>query len=88
MRIEIRRTGGFAGIEHHAEVDTSQRADAEEVQALAERAAAEGRRTPPVGVPDGFSYQITIDGRTVYCSDPRLTEAQRELISLVLKEGS
>ncbi|MFF3324365.1 protealysin inhibitor emfourin [Streptomyces sp. NPDC002889] len=88
MRIQIRRTGGFAGIERHSEVDTSGRADASEVHALAERAAAEGRDTPPVGVPDGFTYQITIDERTVYCSDPRLTEAQRQLISLVLKEGS
>jgi hypothetical protein len=24
----------------------------------------------------------------VYCSDPRLSEAQRELISRILKEGS
>ncbi|GGW27867.1 protealysin inhibitor emfourin [Streptomyces xantholiticus] len=87
MRIQVRRTGGFAGIERHAEVDTSARADASEVHALAERAVAEGRDTPPIGVPDGFSYQLTVDGRTVYCSDPRLTEAQSQLISLVLKEG-
>ena len=44
--------------------------------------------TPPVGVPDGFSYQLTVDGRTVYCSDPRLTEPQRKLITRVLKEGA
>ena len=49
---------------------------------------AEGRGTPPVGVPDGFSYQITVDGKTVYCADPRLTEEQRKLISRVLKEGA
>ncbi|MDG9719194.1 protealysin inhibitor emfourin [Streptomyces sp. DH24] len=88
MRIQVRRTGGFAGIERHAEVDTSGRADAREWQALAERAMAEGRGTPPIGVPDGFSYQITVDGRTVYCADPRLTEEQRSLISRVLKEGA
>ncbi|GCD37733.1 hypothetical protein OEIGOIKO_05539 [Streptomyces chrestomyceticus JCM 4735] len=87
MRIQVRRTGGFAGIERHAEVDTSGRPDAAEWHALAERAAAAGRGTPPVGVPDGFSYQITIDGDTVYASDPRLTEEQRKLISRVLKEG-
>ena len=40
------------------------------------------------GVPDGFSYEITVDGRTVYCADPRLTEEQRELIRRVLKEGA
>lgn len=88
MRIQVRRTGGFAGIERFAEVDTSGRTDASEWQALAEQAVADGRGTPPVGVPDGFSYQITVDGRTVYCSDPRLSEAQRQLISRVLKEGS
>ncbi|MGP4002373.1 protealysin inhibitor emfourin [Streptomyces sp. 8N706] len=88
MRIQVRRTGGFAGIERYAEVDTSGRADAPEWHTLAEEAAAAGRGTPPVGVPDGFSYQLTVDDRTVYCADPRLTEAQRELITRVLKEGA
>ncbi|KJK41530.1 metalloprotease [Streptomyces variegatus] len=88
MRIQVRRTGGFAGIERHAEVDTSGRPDAPEWHALAERAVAAGRSTPPVGVPDGFSYQLTVDGKTVYCADPRLTEEQRKLISRVLKEGA
>ncbi|GHH87408.1 hypothetical protein GCM10018793_63120 [Streptomyces sulfonofaciens] len=88
MRIQVKRTGGFAGIERHAEVDVSGRDDAAEWQALAEQALSDGRDTPPIGVPDGFSYQITVDGRTVYCADPRLTQAQRKLISWVLKEGS
>ncbi|MGW6456426.1 protealysin inhibitor emfourin [Streptomyces sp. NPDC055078] len=88
MRIQVRRTGGFAGIERFAEVDTSGLADADTWHALAGRAVADGREIPPVGVPDGFSYQLTVDGRTVYCSDPRLTESQRELISRVLREGS
>ncbi|MEU1480501.1 protealysin inhibitor emfourin [Streptomyces sp. NPDC001668] len=88
MRIQVRRTGGFAGIERHKEVDTSGRPDAREWRALAEKAVAAGRGTPPIGVPDGFSYEITVDGRTVYAADPRLTEEQRELISKVLKEGA
>jgi len=88
MRIQVRRTGGFAGIERHAEVETSGRADAQEWHTLAERAVAAGRGTPPIGVPDGFGYQITVDGKTVYCADPRLTEEQRKLISRVLKEGA
>jgi glycosyltransferase involved in cell wall biosynthesis len=88
MRIQVRRTGGFAGIERHAEVDTSGRPDASEWHALAEEALAAGRSTPPVGVPDGFSYQLTVDGKTVYCADPRLTDEQRKLISRVLKEGA
>ncbi|GLW45737.1 hypothetical protein Stsp02_13990 [Streptomyces sp. NBRC 14336] len=88
MRIQVRRTGGFAGIERQAEVDTSGRPDASEWHALAQKALAAGRGTPPVGVPDGFSYRITVDGKTVYCADPRLTEEQRKLISRVLKEGA
>ncbi|MFF7470017.1 protealysin inhibitor emfourin [Streptomyces sp. NPDC008092] len=88
MRIQVRRTGGFAGIERRAEVDTSGRSDAPEWQALAERALAAGRGSPPPGVPDGFAYEITVDGRTVYAADPRLSEDQRELISRVLKEGA
>ncbi|MDX3525786.1 hypothetical protein P1P75_04880 [Streptomyces sp. ID05-39B] len=88
MRIHVRRTGGFAGIERAAEVDTSGRPDAPEWHALAEKAVAAGRGVPPAGVPDGFSYQLTVDGTTVYCSDPRLTEEQRKLISKVLKEGA
>ncbi|MEU6219258.1 protealysin inhibitor emfourin [Streptomyces sp. NPDC047022] len=88
MRIQVRRTGGFAGIERLAEVDTSGRPDAEEWCDLAERALAAGQDAPPAGVPDGFSYEITVDGRTVYCADPLLTEEQRTLVSRVLKEGA
>ncbi|RFU85150.1 hypothetical protein DY218_18945 [Streptomyces triticagri] len=88
MRIRVRRTGGFAGIERHAEVDTAGRADAGDWQALAEEAVATARSTPPAGVPDGFSYQITVDDRTVYCADPRLSDEQRRLVSRVLKEGA
>ncbi|MEV5610204.1 protealysin inhibitor emfourin [Streptomyces sp. NPDC052225] len=88
MRIQVSRTGGFAGIDRHAAVDTAGRADAHEWHALAEKAMASGRGTPPIGVPDGFSYTITVDGKTVYCADPRLTEEQRKLITRVLKEGA
>ncbi|MEU6809704.1 protealysin inhibitor emfourin [Streptomyces sp. NPDC046831] len=88
MRIEVRRTGGFAGIERHAEVDTSGLPDAPEWQALAEKVLATGQGTPPAGVPDGFSYEITVNGRTVYAADPRLTPEQRQLVTKVLKEGA
>ncbi|MFJ3820112.1 protealysin inhibitor emfourin [Streptomyces nodosus] len=88
MRIRVRRTGGFAGIERRGEVETSGRADAPEWHSLAERALAAGRAAPGDGVPDGFHYEITVDGRTVHCADPRLTEEQRTLISRVLKEGA
>ncbi|MEU8586961.1 protealysin inhibitor emfourin [Streptomyces sp. NPDC048664] len=88
MRIRVRRTGGFAGIERRAEVDTSGRVDAEEWCDLAEQVLADGQDTPPKGVPDGFAYEITVDARTVYCADPLLSDAQRALVSRVLKEGA
>ena len=88
MRIQVRRTGGFAGLQRRAAVGTTTRPDAEEWQALAGRALASGLATPPAGVPDGFSYEISVDGPTVYAADPRQTEGQRELVSRVLKEGA
>jgi hypothetical protein len=88
MRIRVRRTGGFGGIERRGEVDTSGRSDAHEWHALAEQAVAAGQGTRTTGVPDGFHYEITVDGKTVHAADPRLTDEQRELISKVLKEGA
>ncbi|MFI9076978.1 protealysin inhibitor emfourin [Streptomyces sioyaensis] len=88
MRIHVHRTGGFSGVDRRAEIDTSGRDDAADWRTLADKAVATAHTEPPVGVPDGFSYQITVDGRTVYCSDPRLTQEQRTLITKVLKEGS
>ncbi|KIF07426.1 metalloprotease [Streptomyces sp. RSD-27] len=90
MRIEVVRTGGFAGIERRAEVDTSGRPDEQEWQALARLALRPAARAAdgPGGVRDGFSYRITVDGRTVSCHDPHLSDAQRSLITRVLKEGA
>ncbi|MEU3773259.1 protealysin inhibitor emfourin [Streptomyces sp. NPDC032472] len=89
MRILVVRTGGFAGIERRAEVDTSGRPDEDEWRALAQLALRPA--APPSAaarVRDGFSYRITVDGRTVTCHDPHLSDAQRALISRVLKEGA
>lgn len=89
MRIQVVRTGGFAGIERRAEVDTSGLADEAEWQDLAGLALRPGPPGDPAdGVRDGFSYRITVDGRTVLCRDPDLSDAQRALISRVLKEGA
>ncbi|CAM5715243.1 hypothetical protein SALBM311S_04321 [Streptomyces alboniger] len=46
-----------------------------------------GRGTPPIGVPDGFGYQITVDGKTVYAANPRLTDEQRKLISPIIRKA-
>ncbi|MFJ6612581.1 protealysin inhibitor emfourin [Streptomyces sp. NPDC091289] len=88
MRIQVSRTGGFAGIARRRAIDTEGRADTAEWRSLAEEALGAARDTSPTGVPDGFRYEITVDGRTVYCADPDLTGAQRTLISRVLEEGA
>ncbi|MEV7830507.1 protealysin inhibitor emfourin [Streptomyces subrutilus] len=97
MRISVVRTGGFAGIERRAEVDTSGLPDEGEWTELVRlalrpdpRDAGAGDRAgdPAGGVRDGFSYTIRVDGRTVSCRDPHLSEAQRALVSRLLKEGA
>ncbi|MFI6348926.1 protealysin inhibitor emfourin [Streptomyces sp. NPDC050560] len=88
MRIQVKRTGGFAGIPRRAEVDTADRSDAAEWHDLAHRALAEAETTPSPGVPDGFHYTLTVDDTTTHCTDPHLSPSQRELISRVLKEGA
>ncbi|MEU5805509.1 MULTISPECIES: protealysin inhibitor emfourin [unclassified Streptomyces] len=89
MRIQVVRTGGFAGIERRAEVDTSGRSDEDEWQALAQLALRPAAASPGAArVRDGFSYRITVDGRTVTCEEPDLSEAQRTLITKLLKEGA
>ncbi|MFF5424580.1 MULTISPECIES: protealysin inhibitor emfourin [unclassified Streptomyces] len=88
MRIRVRRTGGFAGIERSAEVDTTGRPDAGEWRSLATAVIDEGGEPGARGVPDGFTYEIVIDGLTIHCADPDLSEAQRALVKRVLKEGA
>ncbi|UGY91357.1 protealysin inhibitor emfourin [Streptomyces gobiensis] len=83
MRITVIRTGGFGGLARRATLETT---DPELVD-LAHKALAEGRDVRPIGVPDGFSYEIIVDDRPVYCADPHLTEAESALITRVLKEG-
>ncbi len=70
MRIELDRSGGFANIRVHREVDTAAlpRAEAEEI----ERLAAEARNTPvsSAPMPDAFTYRITIDGVPYSMTEP------------------
>ena len=61
MRIQVRRTGGFAGIERSPRWTPRGGPTPREWHALAERAL--GRRpghARRAGVPDGFSYRITV----------------------------
>ena len=87
MRITVTRTGGFAGRARRATLDTEGRPDSAELTALASSALAESGM-PPYVVPDGFVYELEVDGSTGRFADPRLTEAQSALVRRVLTEGS
>ncbi|WP_314172340.1 protealysin inhibitor emfourin [Streptomyces winkii] len=87
MRITVTRTGGFGGLTRRATLRTDGRPDADRLDALARSALAEGGTERPLGVPDGFHYEIETDDGTSYCADPRLTEAQSALVRTVLREG-
>ncbi|MFI6144554.1 protealysin inhibitor emfourin [Streptomyces sp. NPDC051109] len=88
MLITVTRTGGFAGRERTASLDTEYRSDRAELERLAERALS--GECPAAGepVPDGFNYVVHVDGKLVELRDPYLTEEQRQLISTVLGEGA
>ncbi|MFE9933855.1 protealysin inhibitor emfourin [Streptomyces sp. NPDC005533] len=80
MLITVTRSGGFAGQEKLRALDTSDRADATELEELAQRAV-----TP---VADGYHYRITVDDEVIDLQDPFLSDAQRTLIRTVLGEGT
>ncbi|WP_030723534.1 protealysin inhibitor emfourin [Streptomyces sp. NRRL F-2580] len=80
MLITVTRSGGFAGHEKLRALDTSGRADAGELEELAQRAVA------PVA--DGYHYRITVDDEVLDLQDPFLSDAQRTLIRTVLGEGT
>ncbi|WP_151773158.1 protealysin inhibitor emfourin [Streptomyces abyssomicinicus] len=90
MRIEVTRSGGFAGVVRRAVVDTAELPDAERWQALAEEALADGAGPSQADSPvrDGFRYEITVGDRVVETGERDLTPAQRELTARVLREGA
>jgi hypothetical protein len=99
MRIEVTRSGGFAGLVRRGEGDTSR---SPELAALADRADLSGlsrqagpeqvapRGGPvgpgdPAGHPDAFSYHISVDGGApVTVPEHRLDGPLRELVDRVL----
>ncbi|MFD7630384.1 protealysin inhibitor emfourin [Streptomyces sp. NPDC059851] len=88
MRIEVTRTGGIAGITRRAVLETTGRPDAAELERLARQVLAEAGPGTPPGVPDGYQYTVTVDGRTVEFADPDTSDALEELVGRVLKEGA
>jgi hypothetical protein len=72
MRIEIVRSGGFAGMTRRREIDTATLPPGE--AARMERLARAAEREPPGDAapsPDAFEHAVTIDGRRYVVRDPR-----------------
>jgi len=91
MRIEVTRSGGFAGMVRRAVVDTAGLPDADEWHRLAEAALADGAAPahPASRVRDGFHYTITVEGRGgVEGAEHDLTPPQRTLAARALAEGA
>jgi len=80
MRITIDRSGGFANIPLHREIDTAtlSHAEAAEIEKLAE----EARKSPISATPmaDAYSYVITIDGNR-----HEMTESSGDWAKLIAK---
>jgi hypothetical protein len=70
MRITLDRSGGFANIRVHREVDTTTLppAEAEKIERLATEARNTTASSAPM--PDAFTYRITIDGVGYSMTEP------------------
>lgn len=86
MRIEVVRSGGFAGITQRQELDTASLPprEAAHVEALA-RAAEREPLPHGVPIPDAFHYAVTIDGRAYAVANPR--GAWRALLDAIHERG-
>ncbi|MCX4960166.1 protealysin inhibitor emfourin [Streptomyces virginiae] len=84
MLITVTRTGGFAGGEQTASLETECRSDRIDLERLAESALSGEAPAGQDPVPDGFSYVIRVDSKLVELQDLYLTEDQRQLIDTVL----
>ncbi|MFI5987482.1 protealysin inhibitor emfourin [Streptomyces sp. NPDC051555] len=84
MLITVTRTGGFAGGERTASLETKCRADGPALERLAELASDDDGSSGRTPVPDGFRYVVQLDGKLVKLQDPYLTEDQRQLVDTVL----
>ncbi|MEO6880151.1 MAG: protealysin inhibitor emfourin [Mycobacteriaceae bacterium] len=85
MRIEVTRSGGFAGITRRAVVDTEHRDDAPDWVALAQRAEQPAPDETPVA--DGFTWTIQVDAWHVVLPDGALQGPLRELAERALAEA-
>jgi hypothetical protein len=90
VRIAVRRSGGFANVGAHGEVDTASlpAAQARELERLAKTFPAK----PPAPMraafgADAYQYDITIDEKSYRADDLSLPDDWRALVELVLERA-
>jgi hypothetical protein len=96
MKISVRRSGGFANIGAHAEVDTSTlpREKADALQRLVRGASLPDQPPPPLRsaqAADAYQYDITVDDgkspKTYRADDLTMPDTWRSLVDFLLKQG-
>ena len=101
VKISVDRSGGFAGITLHSEVDTAKLppAEAHEWESLvaaadlrsiaARRGGGRGRRAP--GMPDAFQYDLTVEdaGRRTHVTvgESELPAPAQELVRRLVQRA-
>lgn len=81
MVIEVKRSGGFAGITIHRRIDTATLPEAARKEMERLCAAAQARLPAPHRGADAFVYEVTIDGARYVAGDEN--PAWRALIERV-----
>lgn len=93
MRIEVTRSGGFAGLTLRAAVDTEELPDGADLAALARDSGWRDGGTPaptdPIHSParDAFLWRITVDSRSAVVVDTELAGPLRALAERTLVAG-
>lgn len=91
MLIEVRRTGGIAGMTRRGVIDTESVPDATAWQALVDAArpylAQLQTGTSAGSVRDGFSWTLSVDDQSCHTDDAALTGPLRDLAERTLREG-
>jgi hypothetical protein len=94
LRIEFRRSGGFAGLTMGTQVDTAKLPpeEARVFERLIESLEGSGAGdSPPAGKPDRFQYELTItrgdQSRRFQLAEQELTPETRELVNLLVERA-
>ncbi|WP_148611696.1 protealysin inhibitor emfourin [Nocardioides rubriscoriae] len=79
-RVRVRRSGGFIGRTVEREVDLDH-----DLRSLVARVGVLSEQVPSTH-PDGFTYELEVDGRTGRFAEREMTDDLRQLVDLVLRD--